>query len=75
MSLVLWNKMSVQTRSTRVKAPAILDPGYVPVEALSTNEKATLNLSERVDCLKEMFFVIVLQNTHSSSRAMNLIKP
>ena len=31
--------MSVQTRSTRVKAPAISDPGNVPVEVLSTNEK------------------------------------
>ena len=40
--------MSVQTRSTRVKAPAISDPDNVPVEALSTNEKATLNLSGRV---------------------------
>ena len=36
--------MPVQTQSTRVKAPAI----SVPVEALSTNEKATLNLSGRV---------------------------
>ena len=40
--------MSVQTRSTRVKAPAISDPGNVPVEVLSTNEKATLNLSRSV---------------------------
>ena len=40
--------MLVQTRSTRVKAPAISDPDNVPVEALSTNEKATLNLSGRV---------------------------
>ena len=40
--------MSVQTRSTRVKAPAISDPDNVPAEALSTNEKATLNLSGRV---------------------------
>ena len=40
--------MSVQTRSTRVKARAISDPDNVPVEALSTNEKATLNLSGRV---------------------------
>ena len=39
--------MPVQTRSTRVKAPAISDPDNVPVEALSTNEKATLNLSGR----------------------------
>ena len=31
--------MSVQTQSTRVKALAISDPGNVPVEALSTNEK------------------------------------
>ena len=37
--------MPVQTRSTRVKAPAISDPDNVPVEALSTNEKTTLNLS------------------------------
>ena len=40
--------MAVQTRSTRVKAPAILDLDNVPNEALSTNEKATLNLSGRV---------------------------
>ena len=40
--------MSVQTRSTRVKAPAISDPDNVPVEARSTNEKATLNLSRSV---------------------------
>ena len=40
--------MSVQTRSTRVKASAISDPDNVPVEARSTNEKATLNLSRRV---------------------------
>ena len=40
--------MSVQTRSTRVKAPAISVPDNVLVEALSTNEKATLNLSGRV---------------------------
>ena len=31
------------------KAPAISDPDNVPVEAFSTNEKATLNLSGRVD--------------------------
>ena len=37
--------MPVQTRSTRAKAPAISDPDNVPVEALSTSEKATLNLS------------------------------
>ena len=37
--------MPVQTRNTRVKAPAILDPDNGPVKALSTNEKATLNLS------------------------------
>ena len=36
--------MSVRTRSTRVKAPAISNPDNVPVEALSTNE-AALNLS------------------------------
>ena len=40
--------MPVQTPSTRVKAPAISDPGNVPVEALWANEKATLNLSGRV---------------------------
>ena len=40
--------MSAQTRSTRVKAPAISDPDNVPVEVRSTNEKATLNLSRRV---------------------------
>ena len=40
--------MSVETRSTRVKAPAISDPDNVLVQALSTNEKATLNLSGRV---------------------------
>ena len=40
--------MSVQTRSTRVKAPAISDPDNGPIEALSTNEKAILNLSGRV---------------------------
>ena len=40
--------MSVMTRSTRDKAPAISDPDNVPVEALSTNEKATLNLLGRV---------------------------
>ena len=37
--------MSVQTRSTRVKAPAISDPDNVPVETLSTNEKVTLKSS------------------------------
>ena len=40
--------MPVQTRSTRVKAPVIPDPDNVPVEPLSANEKATLNLSGRV---------------------------
>ena len=40
--------MAVQTRSTRVKAPAISDPDNVPVEAFSINDKTTLNLSERV---------------------------
>ena len=40
--------MSVMTRSTRDKAPAISDSDKVPVEALSPNEKATLNLSGRV---------------------------
>ena len=41
--------MPVQTQSTRVKAPATSDPGNLPVEALSTNEKSILNLSERVN--------------------------
>ena len=40
--------MSVMTRSTRDKAPAISHSDKVPVEAISTNEKATLNLSGRV---------------------------
>ena len=40
--------MPVQTRSTRIKTPAISDPDKVPVEAVSTNEKATLNLFGRV---------------------------
>ena len=40
--------MPAQTRSTRVKAPAISGPYNVSVEGLSTNEKATLNLSGRV---------------------------
>ena len=40
--------MPVETRRTSVKAPAISDPDNAPVEALSTNEKATLNLSGRV---------------------------
>ena len=40
--------MSVQTRSTMIKSPAISDPDNVPVEARSTNEKATLNLSRMV---------------------------
>ena len=40
--------MPVQTRSTCVKAPASWDPDNAPVEALSTNEKAILNLSVRV---------------------------
>ena len=38
---MLSNKMPVQTRSTKVKAPAISGPDNVPVEALSTNETAT----------------------------------
>ena len=46
--LLLSNKMSVQTRSTRVKAPAISDPDNVPAEVLSTNERVTLKLSRRV---------------------------
>ena len=40
--------MLVKTQSTRVKVPAIPDPDNVPVEALSTNEKVTLNLSGSV---------------------------
>ena len=40
--------MPVQTQSTRVKTRAIPDPDNVPVEALSSNEKATLNLPGRV---------------------------
>ena len=40
--------MPIQIRSTRVKVPAISDLDNVPVQALSTNEKATLNLSGRV---------------------------
>ena len=40
--------MPVQTQSTRVKTSAISDLDNAPVEALSTNEKATLNLSGRV---------------------------
>ena len=40
--------MPVQTRSTRVKTIAISEPDNVPVEAPSTNEKVTLNLSGRV---------------------------
>ena len=38
----LSNKMPVQTWRTRVKTTAISDPDNVPVEAHSTNEKATL---------------------------------
>ena len=48
MYLVLSKKIPVQTRSTRFKAPAILDPDNNPVKAQSTNEKAPLNLSGRV---------------------------
>ena len=40
--------MPVQIQGTRVKAPAISDPDNLPVEALTTNEKATLNLSGKV---------------------------
>ena len=40
--------MPVQTQSTRVKEPAIFDPDNVPVEVISTNKKAPLNLSGRV---------------------------
>ena len=46
---MLPKKMPVQTRYTRFKkAPAISGPDNVPVEARSTNEKVTLNLSGRV---------------------------
>ena len=41
-------KSKAKTRSTRVKAPATSDPDNVTVEALSTDEKAILNLSGRV---------------------------
>ena len=40
--------MPVQTRSTKDKALAILDPDNVPVEPLSTNEKGIVKLSKRV---------------------------
>ena len=40
--------MSVETQSARIEAPAVSDPYNVPVEALSTNEIATLNLLWRV---------------------------
>ena len=46
--------MSVETRSTRVKAPAISDPDNVPVEALSTNEKAALNLLGRAGFVRPL---------------------
>ena len=36
--------MSVETQSARIEAPAVSYPYNVPVEALSTNEIATLNL-------------------------------
>ena len=52
--LILSNEISVQTGRTRVKAPAISDPDNVPVEALSTNEKATLNLSGRVGFIRPL---------------------
>ena len=45
---IISNKMPLQIRSTRVKGPAISDPDNASVEALSTNEKTTLNLSGRV---------------------------
>ena len=45
---MLSNKISEQTRSTRVNAPATSDSDNVTVEPLSTNEKASLNLSGRV---------------------------
>ena len=46
---MLCRSLPVQAQSTRVKAPDIFDPDIseVPVESLSTNEKATLNLSRR----------------------------
>ena len=40
--------MPVQTWSTRVKAPTISYPDNLSVEALSANEKAIVNLSERI---------------------------
>ena len=40
--------MPVQTRSTWLKAPAIFDPDTVLFEALSTYEKAVLNLSGKI---------------------------
>ena len=36
--------MPVQTQSARVKTPSVSDLDNVSVEAISTNEKATLNL-------------------------------
>ena len=49
MTLIIFRTiLEVQIRSTRVKAFAMSDPDNVPVKALSTNEKATLNLSGKV---------------------------
>ena len=48
MCLILSNKMPVQTQSTWVKAPVTSNPDNIFVEALSTNEKATLSLWGRV---------------------------
>ena len=52
--------MAVQTRSTRVKAPVISNPNNVPVGALSTNEKANLNLSKRVGFDKTLKFLLLI---------------
>ena len=52
--------MAVQTRSTRVKAPVISKPNNVPVGALSTNEKANLNLSKRVGFDKTLKFLLLI---------------
>ena len=49
MTLIIFRSiLEVQIRSTRVKAFAMSDPDNVLVKALSTNEKATLNLSGKV---------------------------
>ena len=40
--------MPMQTRTTRVKAPAISDPDNIHIGDFSVNEKANLNLSRGV---------------------------